>query len=135
MGSEENTKVSSMENFPADYIIIGRKAEAKRVEALSTPLYEVVDRMLEQLLTTVKGKLVINPIYRVVKTSKKGACLRRRRECVAWELECLSMLKAMPHEIFISSTILNDMQISRLSPPVISLLKRGVIIEVPQNFI
>ncbi len=90
---------------------------------------------LDSLASTRKGKLVINPIYRVFSRSKNGVHLRRRRENDKWEFECLGMLKAMPLEIFIPSNILTDIEHNRVSEEMDPLLRRGIIVNVPMNFI
>lgn len=90
---------------------------------------------LDSLASTRKGKLVINPIYRVFSRSKDGVHFWRRREHDKWELECLGMLKAMPLDVVIPSNIMNDIKHNRVSEEMEPFLKRGVIVELPIDFI
>jgi len=113
----------------SDYTIIVHKRENETLVNSSFTL------ALELLASMRKGKLVINPIYRVLSRSKDGVHLWRRREHDKWELECLAMLKAMPLDIFIPFNIVEDIKQNRVSEEMEPLLKRGVILEVPTNFI
>lgn len=113
----------------SDYTIVVHKREN---ETLLNSSF-IIAR--EWLASTKKGKLVINPIYRVFSRSKDGIHFWRRRENDKWELECLGMLKAMPLDIFVPSNIMDDIKHNRVSEEIDPLLKRGVIVEVPTNFI
>lgn len=90
---------------------------------------------VDMLASGKSGKLVLNPIYRIIRHTKDGYHIRRRREYDTWELECLLMLKAMPHHLFLENEVMKDMKANCISGKVVKLLRRGVIVEVPNNFI
>ncbi len=124
-------KANDMNDSPlwSDYTIVVQKREH---EAPVNPSFTIA---LEWLASTKKGKLVINPIYRIFSRSKDGVHLWRRREHDKWELECVGMLKAMPLDIFIPSRILDDIKNRRISREMEPLLRRGVVLEVPNDFV
>ena len=66
--------------------------------------------------------------------SRCGGDIWRRREIDKWELECVSMLKAMPHQLLLRHDIVNDLKANRVSEGMVTLLRRGVILEIPEHF-
>lgn len=114
---------------PVDYSIVARKK----------PPEETVDNLVlhlpvEFLAGSKNGKLIINPIYRIISRSGEGIHIWRKRENEKWELEALLMMKAMPLHILLQTHILEDARKNIISAEVLSLLQRGVLIEVPKFF-
>lgn len=87
------------------------------------------------LASGTKGKLIINPIYRSFSKSKDGIRYWRQRENDKWEFENLLMMKAMPLEIVLPWNVIRAVQENLISPEMDVLLRHGVILEVPINFI
>ena len=113
----------------SDYIIVVHK---RKGETIVNPPYSIA---LDVLVSTKGGKLIINPIYRVLSRSKDGVQLQRRRADQKWEFECLAMMKAMPLDLFIPTSIMNDVKQHRVTQEMEPLLRRGVVLAVPTNFI
>lgn len=121
--------MSSYENMCSDYCLIASKS------SLPSENEYVFEVPTEFLASGRKGKLVINPIYRIVTDSPEGIHLCRRRENEKWELENLMMLKAIPYEVVLPRALIQDLHNNRYSKEMLPLLQRGVILEVPENFI
>ena len=112
----------------SDYTVLAYKCSQTMTDEIA------FDIPIEFFVYRKRSKLVINPIYRIFSKSKKSIHVWRQRQNEKWELECLMMLKAMPLEIEISIIIMNNLRDNILSEEMIPLLNRGIILEVPENY-
>lgn len=112
----------------SEYTIVITKNNSQKIV---TSNFEI---SLETLVSGIKGKIVINPIYEYAYQENKNIHLKRRREILAWELEAVMMLKVLPREMIIDKNILDDIKNKKLTEQVIKLFRNGILLEVPDKF-